>query len=116
VVVTADAGIPTLADVVTWPQAVVAVVIVFALLMWPSVVTMISSHRTSKRLKNVEAKAEVTAHEVRPNSGKSLADAVNRIESGLAQHLSDATEHNAKVDARLDRLERRGWLARILGL
>ncbi|KON72610.1 hypothetical protein M768_13970 [Cellulosimicrobium cellulans F16] len=119
----ADAGLPELGDVVTWPQAVVAVVVIFALVMWPNIVTMITSRRTARRLENVEAKTEVAAHEVRPNSGGSMADAVNRIEAGqkrteskLDQHLTEASEHNARVDARLDRLERRGWLSRLLGL
>lgn len=110
----ADAGIPDLADVVTWPQALVAVVVVFALIMWPSIVTMITSRRTSERLKSVEAKTEITAHEVRPNSGGSMADAVNRIESGqkrteakLDSHLHDAAERDEETDRRLRALERR---------
>lgn len=78
--------------------------------------TVLANRPVRKKLEAVKRATDVAAHEVRPNSGGSMADAVNRIESKLTEHLTDATEHNAKVDARLDRLERRGWLSRLLGL
>ena len=46
-------------------------------------------------------------HEVRPNSGGSMADAVNRIEAALTQHITEADRRDAERDARLSALESR---------
>lgn len=59
-----------LSEVLTWPQALVAVVIILAVLVWPGIINY---------LQNKEIK-----HELKPNSGGSLRDAVDRTEAKLA--------------------------------
>src|SRR5690606_28825415 len=61
---------PTL--IVSWPAAVVAVVLIFGLLMWPGLLAWLNSRRT-------RAAAEDVRHQVHPNSGKSLRDQTNRM-------------------------------------
>ena len=68
---------PTL--IVSWPAAAVAVVLIFGLLMWPGLLAWLNSRRTREA-------AEDTRHQVHPNSGKSLRDQTNRIESGSEYH------------------------------
>lgn len=74
---------------VTWPQAVVAIVIILAVIVGPQVVAIIQNV-------GIKRKADTAAHEVLPNSGKSLADAVNRIErkiDGLDERVSNLEEN-----------------------
>jgi len=101
----ADAQLVDISQVLTWPQALVAVVIILAGVVWPTIATWLNSHRTQRDLQEVKAKAEVAAHEVRPNSGKSLADAVNRIEATQVEQ----GQLIGQVVTRLERLERPRW-------
>lgn len=55
----------------------------------------IRSGRTKARAEDAASSAAVAAHEVRPNSGKSLADAVNRIEAAQ-QANTRATARNTR--------------------
>lgn len=106
----ADSVTDLAAIALTWPQAVVALGVIFALVMWPNIVTMVTASRTATRLKNVEEKAEIAAHEVRPNSGKSLADSANRTEAAVHELSRKLDGHiaEAKVrDERIEALERR---------
>jgi hypothetical protein len=95
---------PTL--IVSWPAAAVAVVLIFGLLMWPGLLAWLNSRRTREA-------AEDTRHQVHPNSGKSLRDQTNRIESDIAEikdlvvaHISDASDRDERVEERLAALEK----------
>jgi hypothetical protein len=99
--------LPSLELVLTWPQAVVAVVIVFALIMWPGLLAWLNSRAA-------RVAAEDTRHQVQPNSGKSMRDSTNRVEimvstmtTKLDAHIIESTAHRAELDARLAALERR---------
>jgi|GEM_PF-5234811 len=94
---------PTL--IVSWPAALVAIVLIFGLLMWPGLLAWLNSRRT-------RAAAEDVRHQVHPNSGKSLRDQTNRMESDIAEvknlittHITDASERDARVEDRLRALE-----------
>ncbi|QUC01094.1 hypothetical protein [Cellulosimicrobium cellulans] len=111
---TTDTQLVDITQVLTWPQALVAVVVILAAVVWPSIATWLNSRSTRRDLDTVKEKVEVAAHEVRPNSGGSMADAVNRIESALTQHITEADRRDAERDARLSALEsrRRWWIPR----
>lgn len=101
-------GLPDPTLVVTWPGALVAIVLVFALLMWPGLLAWINS-RAARRA------AESTEHQVNPNSGKSMRDSTNRTEvmisvlsSKFDDHLREARERDEATDRRLAALENRG--------
>lgn len=49
----------------------------------------IRSGRTKRTAESAQASAAVAAHEVRPNSGHSLADAVNRTEAAVERNTRD---------------------------
>lgn len=102
----ASTTIVDITQILTWPQALVAIVVVFAALIWPTIATYMNSHKTQSAMKEVERKVEITAHEVRPNSGGSLADAVNRIEAAqdviraqLSAHLDEAKSRDERIEA-----------------
>lgn len=81
--------------------AVVAVVIVLALMVWPGVMAWLT-RRTVR-------------HEMKPNSGTSLRDSTDRIEATLATVVATQAEHGrmladhgatlAEQDLRLDRID-----------
>ncbi|MCB7135366.1 hypothetical protein [Cellulosimicrobium marinum] len=81
--------------------------IVFGLLMWPGILAWINTRDTKRDVREVKQKAEIAAHEVRPNSGHSLADAVNRIEAALGEHMDYAEKRDDELDRRLEALESR---------
>lgn len=110
----ADAQLVDITQVLTWPQALVAVVVILTAVVWPGVLSWLNSRATKRDMEEVKAKAEITAHEVRPNSGGSMADAVNRTEAlvetmgaKLDAHITEADRRDAERDARLSALESR---------
>ena len=77
--------LPDLADVVTWPQAVVAVVIVLAVVVGPQVVSIIQNRNLGHQFKN--------------NSGSTMRDAVDRIEGkldALDERVSNLEDNNGR--------------------
>jgi hypothetical protein len=98
-------GLPDPTLVVTWPGALVAIVLVFALVMWPGLLAWINS-RAARRA------AESTEHQVNPNSGKSMRDSTNRVEVMVSTlstkfdgHVIEERAHRENVLERLTALE-----------
>jgi hypothetical protein len=96
-----------ISQVLTWPQALVAVVIVLAGVVWPSIASWMNSRAA-------RAATEDARHQVDPNSGRSMVDGVNRTEAGvveiknlLVQHIEDAERRDAERDARIAALAAR---------
>ncbi|MBD8077702.1 hypothetical protein [Cellulosimicrobium arenosum] len=99
------ADLPDPTQVLTWPQALVAVVIILCVLVWPGVLAWINSRSTKALIEDVR-------HEVNPNSGKSMRDSTNRteaavqeIQSTLGEHVKYAEERDVELDRRLEALE-----------
>ena len=67
-----------LSGVQTWQQVAALLVLVIGFLAW-------------RWLKGVAAQIQDVHHEVHPNSGKSLADAVNRIDANV-NNLTERVE------------------------
>lgn len=87
-----------LADVVTWPQAVVAVVIVLAIIVVPQVVQLVQNV-------SIQRKQEAVQHQFTNNGGSTLKDAVDRIEQTLADHVEASAQRAVEVDERLAEIE-----------
>lgn len=103
----AEYTLPDASQVITWPGALVALAIVFGLLMWPGLLAWLNSRAARKA-------AEDTAHQVHPNSGKSLRDSTNRMEEDvkvikacMVSHQEYVERRDAEVDERPEALENR---------
>jgi hypothetical protein len=78
----------------SWPAALALIAAVIGFVAWKALPI----------LKDIASKAEDIRHQVHPNSGKSLRDAINRIEANgkvtqeaLDKHLEQSAEVWAKV-------------------
>lgn len=94
-----------LGEVLTWPQALVGALIVIVVMGLPQLFTYLNGKAIKKQVTN--------------NSGSSMKDAVDRIETNVAgieknqsehrslldDHLKISQERDAKVDERIVRLE-----------
>lgn len=80
--------IPSLSEVLTWPQAVVAVAIVVAVLVVPQIVQMVQNHAMAKQYKN--------------NGGSTLRDAVDRIEHKVTEQGTMLEETKQRLDEHLE--------------
>lgn len=89
-----------LADVLTWPQAIVAVVIIVAVLIVPQVIQLVQNI-------GLKRQTQAVAHQVTNNGGSSMKDAVDRIERTLSEHVETSTKRAVEMDARLAELEQR---------
>lgn len=98
----------TVDDVVTvleavgdsWPAAVVVVALVAGFVAW----------RVLPRLKEVAEAVQALRHEMAPNSGKTLRDAVDRLERAqetntrmLAEHIAEDQTWKSQVEDLLTR-------------
>lgn len=82
--------IPNPSDVATWPAAVVAVVLILAVLVVPSVLAFMGAQR-SKRIETT-----LTAN----NGGGSVKDSLDRIETTLAVDvLPELEDQGARLKA-----------------
>jgi len=81
-----------ISEVVTWPQAIVAVAVVIAVLVVPQIVSLLQN----KGIK----------HQFTNNSGTTMRDAIDRIEKTLTDHVEASAAREAEVDERLAQLER----------
>lgn len=77
--------------VLTWPQALVACVIIFGVLVWPGVVAHLNQRATR------DIQSTLTKH----NGGGSVKDALDRIEATQAEQ---AEQLNSQCE-RLERME-----------
>lgn len=84
-------SIPAIAEVLTWPQAVFGIVVVLAVLVVPQVISLIQNRSIQ--------------HELKPNSGSSMRDAINRIEKTLTEHVASENARVEDVESRLNKLE-----------
>jgi Sec-independent protein translocase protein TatA len=82
----------TINEVVNPWQVLVICVIAFIVLGLPQILAWLNSRKAKTHAKDA---AEEIRHQSNPNSGKSLKDALNRIEASLAEQ-----------DKRLEKLER----------
>lgn len=55
-------------------------------------------------LAEVQESLGVLKHEVKPNGGGSLRDAVDRVENTLAEHVTESTQDRAALHAAVDQL------------
>lgn len=77
-------------SVLTWPQAVVAVFVLLALVVWPGVLAWLNSKNSRSTTQDI--KTTLTKN----NGGGSVKDALDRIEA-----------HQKKTDERLAAIEER---------
>lgn len=84
----------------SWPAAVAVVVLILALLVVPQVGAWVQARRSAAAVHEVRT---MLHHEVNPNSGGSLRDAVDRLEVGVR----DQSEQTRALAARVSALERR---------
>ncbi len=82
--------VPNVSDILTWPQATFGIVLVIAILVVPQIVTI----RQNAVLKRQGA---VSAHELTNNSGSTVKDAVDRIETKLDTVVETQAEHAARI-------------------
>jgi hypothetical protein len=87
-----------LSDVLTWPQAAVAIVIAIAILVVPQIVGLVQNGAIKRR-------TEAAAAQLTNNGGSTLKDAVDRIERKLTSHVEASTRRAAEVDERLADIE-----------
>lgn len=87
-----------LSEVLSWPQALVAIAIIVAVLVVPQVVSIIQSVGLKKQTQAVE-------HQVTNNGGSSMKDAIDRIERTLTAHVEDTIRREAEIQVRLANLE-----------
>lgn len=80
--------------VLTWPQALVACVIIFGVLVWPGVV----AHLNQRATRDIQSKL------TKGTDGSSLKDALDRIEATQAEQ---ADQLNSQCE-RLERIEEAG--------
>jgi hypothetical protein len=90
--------IPDVGDILTWPQAVFGVAVLIAVVVAPQIIGLIQNHGIKKG-------TDVAAHQLQNNSGASVKDAVDRIETKLTDHIALADQRDADRDARLAELE-----------
>lgn len=69
-------NLPTTGDVQSWPQAVVAIVMILALAVWPGVQAFLNAKRTKQAVKTL----------TQNNGGGSIKDQLDRIEAKVDQH------------------------------
>lgn len=84
----------------SWPAAVVVVALVAAFI----------AVRTLPKLKEITESLQVLRHEMRPNSGKTIRDAVDRLERSqeiqttmLAEHIAEDQAWKGQVEDLLTR-------------
>ena len=85
-------------EILTWPQALVAVVVVLAVLVVPQVIGLVQNGSIKRR-------ADTAAHQLTNNSGSTVKDSIDRIETMLVGHIEQADRRDAERDARLAELE-----------
>lgn len=90
--------IPDVGDILTWPQAFFGGVIVLAVIVGPQIIGLIQN-------RGIKKGTDVAAHQLQNNSGASVKDAVDRIETKLTDHIALADQRDADRDARLAELE-----------
>lgn len=74
-----------------WLLAVIAVALI------ASGMTYLTNRPVRRGMQQVQAQVDVAAHEVRPNSGGSMADAVNRIEATVSVMRSEQIEQRRDI-------------------
>lgn len=72
-------------DTSGWPQAIVQVVMVLAILVWPGYMATMANRRAKSAETHAKTAAETITHEANPNSGSSMKDDLNRIQASLAE-------------------------------
>lgn len=90
--------IPDVDDILTWPQAVFGVALLITVVVVPQVIGLVQNHGIKRR-------TEVAAHQLQNNSGSSVKDSIDRIESKLTDHIAAAEQRDKDRDARLQALE-----------
>jgi len=80
-----------ISEILTWQQAAVAIVIIIAVLVVPPVINYLQNRAIK--------------HELKPNSGSSTRDAVDRIEKKLTEHVDSEAARSKAIVERLDKLE-----------
>lgn len=78
--------------IVNWPQATVACVALFALLIWPQ----LSARQTAKRIEK-----SITTN----NGGGSVKDRFDKLEKLVTDHIEWSEGYVKEQDERLDKLE-----------
>lgn len=72
---------------------------------WPQVIVILGglaylayrAHVDGKKVANIENKATIAAHQVVNNGGGSMRDAIDRLESMVTAHISDAEADTARI-------------------
>lgn len=77
----------------SWPAAIVLVTLVGGFV----------AVRALPRLKDITESLNVLRHEMKPNSGKTVRDAVDRIEAKLGTHIDEYKEWKGEVEDLLTR-------------
>lgn len=90
-------------------QAIVVVVLIFAVLVLPNV----AAWRNSREAKHAARRAADTMeHEAKPNSGGSMRDALDRIEANQVQHgtvLLDLVGRVETLERAAEKRHRLSW-------
>lgn len=76
----------------SWPAAIVIVAVVVGVIAW----------RALPHLKDLKGVAEDIRHEMTPNSGKSMRDAINRIEQQVTDQGAALDAHIAEAKGRAE--------------
>lgn len=104
-IASATVEIPT----VTWPQVAYVIVV---LLLVPIGTQVVLHLQNSRKLNTVKESTAEVVHEVKPNSGSSLADKVNQTAEAVADlttkfdaHIKEAGPLNEYVRRELEREE-----------
>jgi len=79
----------------SWPAAIVLVALVGGFV----------AVRALPRLKEITESLQVLRHEMKPNSGKTVRDAVDRIESKLDTHITEDQAWKSQAEDLLTRNE-----------
>ena len=93
---------PDPGDVVSWPQASVAVAVVIVLGVVPAVggwLAARSARDTTRQVRETTRRVESSINST--NGGHHAKDQWNRIESKLDEHIATAARHDAQQDADL---------------
>lgn len=108
----ATTPLPTPTDVVTWPQAVVALGLIFAVAIWPTLMAYLNTRRTKVAAEQTKAASEetrvVTEH-IRStlldkNGGSTVKDQLDRIERvlvGQGRRLEGQAQRLEKLEQKL---------------
>lgn len=86
--------------VLTWPQAVVAVVLILAVLVWPTIAGWVQARRAASAVNDV--KRTLTTN----NGGSHVKDSLDRIEATQREH-GDTLDALGRRVAVLE--QRRSW-------